>query len=171
VGYVSRQGKKMTTGSVSAAGLSQYVLASSNSTQAQQALQTLQNSLALGNLTGAQSAFQTVQNLYQNSTAIAGNSSPQGSQLSTDLAALGSALNSGDLSTAQSAFETVQSDLKSSPSPWLANETNAASQSEQLVAELLSTVNVSTSSSSNSELPNSVLDQVYGSRSGLNVQA
>ena len=159
----------MTTGSISAAGLSQYVLASSNSTQVQQALQALQNSLTSGDLNGAQSAFQTVQELYQNSMAASGSSWSSNSQLTTDLATLGSALSSDDLSTAQSAFATVQGDLKNVPSPSLMDENNAASQSVQLVEELLSTVNVSSSSSSNSNLENSVLEQVYGSRSGLNV--
>jgi len=160
----------MSIGSISAAGLGQYVLSSSNSTPLQQSLQTLQNSLASGDLNGAQVAFQTVQTLYQDSTNATGGSQSS-SQLSSDLNALGGALSSGDLATAQSAFATVQSDLKNGPSPALTNETNAASQSEQLVAELLSTVNVNNSSSSNSELTSSVLEQVYGSRSGLNVEA
>ena len=42
----------MTTGSISAADLSQYILASSDSTQLQQALQTLQNSLVSADLNG-----------------------------------------------------------------------------------------------------------------------
>jgi hypothetical protein len=46
----------MTVGSISASGLSQYVLSASNSTQLQQSLQTLQNTLSSGDLTGAQSA-------------------------------------------------------------------------------------------------------------------
>jgi hypothetical protein len=158
---------------ISAASLSQYVLASSNTTQLQQALQDLQSSLALGDLNGAQSAFQSVQNLNQNlETAGESNgSSFSSSQLTTDLTALGSALSSGDLSTAQSAFATVQSDLKSSNSPSQTNETNVASQSQQLVAELLSTLNVSSSVSNNSETAPSVLEGVYGIRSGLNVSA
>jgi len=161
----------MAIGPISAASLSQYVLSSSNSTQLQQALQALHNSLTSGDLNGAKSAFQTVQKLNQNSATASGESLSSGSQLSTDLAALGSALNSGELTNAQSAFATVQSDLKSADSPSLAVETNAASQSAQLVAELLSAVNSSGSSSSLSDLTNSVLEKVYGSRAGLNVHA
>jgi hypothetical protein len=162
------QVKTMTTGSISAAGLSEYVLASSDSTQLQQALQSLQNSLASGDLNGANSAFQTVQRISQLPATVSGNSQSSSSQLSTDLAALGGALSSGDLSTAQSAFATVQSDLKNSPSPAQTFETSVASQSEQLVQELLSTVNVSSSSSSTSDSANSVLEMVYGQGS-LNV--
>jgi len=158
----------MTTGSISAAGLSEYVLASSNPTQLQQALQTLQNSLASGDLNGANSAFQTVQRISQLSATVSGNSQSSGSQLSTDLAALGGALSSGDLSTAQSAFATVQSDLKTAASPSRANETSVASQSVQLVNELLSTLNLSSSSSSTSDSTNSVLERVYGQGS-LNI--
>jgi ribosomal protein S20 len=158
----------MTTGSISAAGLSEYVLASSNSTQLQQALQTLQNSLASGDLNGANSAFQTVQRISQLSATVSGNNQSSSSQLSTDLAALGGALSSGDRSTAQSAFGTVQSDLKNSPSPSQTIETNIASQSVQLVNELLSTLNSSSSSSSTSDSTNSVLERVYGQGS-LNI--
>jgi hypothetical protein len=161
----------MTIGSISAASLSQYVLASSNSTQIRQTLQTLQNSLASGDLNGAQSAFQTLQKLNQNLATASGSSLSSSSQLSTDLTALGSALDSGDLSTAQSAFALVQGDLKNSTSPSQTNQTNAASQSEQLVEELLSTLNVSSSSSSTSDITGSVLERVYGSRGILNVHA
>ena len=161
----------MTIGSISAASLSQYVLSSSNSTQLQQALQALQNSLASGDLNGAQSAFQTVQKLNQSLATASGSSASNSSALSTDLTTLGSALSSGNLSTAQSAFAAVLSDLKSSNSPSQTNETNVASRSEQLVAELLSTLNVSSSSSSNSDSTTAVLEQVYGSRSTLDVSA
>jgi len=161
----------MAIGSISAASLSEYVLSSSNSNQLQQAFRTLQNSLASGDLNGAKAAFQTVQKLNQNSATAGGSSLSSSSQLSTDLTALGSALSSGDLSTAQSAFATVQSDLKNAASPSQTNETNAASQSVQLVAELLSTLNVSSSSSSNSDITNSVLERVYGSRDSVNVLA
>jgi hypothetical protein len=158
----------MTIGSISAAGLSQDVLASSNSGELQQALQTLQNSLGSGDLNGAQSAFQTVQRISQLSLTVRGNSQSSGSQLSTDLAAPGGALSSGDLSTAQSAFATVQSDLKNSSSPSQTIETNVASQSVQLVNELLSSLNSSSSSSSTSDSTTSVLERVYGQGS-LNV--
>ncbi len=160
----------MSITSISAAGLSQYVLQASNSTQLKQSLQTLQNSLSSGDLNGAQSAFQTLQTLYQNSATASGSSLSSSSQLSTDLTALGSALTAGDLSTAQSAFATLQSDLKNSPTPSQTNETNAASQSIQLVQEVLSTLN-SSSASSTSDSTNSLLESVYGSGNGLNVQA
>jgi ribosomal protein S20 len=161
----------MGVGSISAASLSQYVLSSSNSTQLQQSLQALQNSLASGDLNGAQSAFQTVQQLNQGLETASGSSASSSSQLTTDLTALGSALSSGDLSTAKTAFATVQNDLENSNSPSLANETATASQSTQLVAELLSTLNVNSSSSSNTDATTSVLEQVYGSRTGVNVVA
>ena len=161
----------MGVGSISAASLSQYVLSSSNSTQLQQSLQALQNSLASGDLNGAQSAFQTVQQLNQGLETASGSSASSSSQLTSDLTALGSALSSGDLSTAKTAFATVQNDLENSNSPSLANETATASQSTQLVAELLSTLNVNSSSSSNTDATTSVLEQVYGSRTGVNVVA
>jgi len=161
----------MSITSISAAGLSQYVLQASNSTQLKQSLQTLQNSLSSGALNGAQSAFQTLQTLYQNSATASGSSLSSSSQLSTDLTALGSALTAGDLSTAQSAFATLQSDLKNSPTPSQTNETNAASQSIQLVEEVLSTLNSSSASSTTADSTNSLLQSVYGSGNGLNVRA
>jgi hypothetical protein len=89
------------------------------------------------------------------------------------LAALGTALNAGDLSTAQSAFATIQSDLKNGLSPAQTSEANAASQSEQLVAELLGTLSSggSSSGSGSPDLTTSVLATVYGTPSGLNVHA
>jgi hypothetical protein len=159
----------MQVGAISAAGLSQYVLSSSNSTQLQQALQTLQSSLSSGDLNGAQAAFGTLQQLNQSLATASGNSLSSNSQLSTDLTALGSALTAGDLSTAQSAFATVQSDLKNSNSPSQTNETNAAAQSVQLVHDLLSTLNSDGSSSNTSDSTASLLESVYGSSGGLNV--
>jgi hypothetical protein len=161
----------MAISSISAASPSQYVLSSSNSTQLQQALQALQDSLASGDLDGAQSAFRTMQKLNQNLATPSATSPSSGSQLTTDQTTLGSALISGDLSAAQSAFATVQNDLKNGNAPSQANETNVASQSVQLVAELLNTLNVSSPSSGNSDGTTSVLEQVYGSRSALNVSA
>jgi hypothetical protein len=105
-----------------------------------------------------------------NSATASGSSASSSSQLSTDLTALGSALTSGDLSTAQSAFATLQSDLKSSPSPWQTDETNAASQSVQLVDGLLSTL-IPSGSSSASHPTNSLLESVYGGGSNLIVLA
>jgi hypothetical protein len=99
----------MSVGSISAAGLSQYVLSSSKSTQVQQTLQTLQNSLASGDLNGASSAFQTLQTLFQNSAAASGSGTSTNSQLSIDLISLGSAPSSADLFTARSAFTAFRS--------------------------------------------------------------
>lgn len=163
----------MSIGSISAASLSQSVLSSSNSTNLKEALQALQNSLASGDLSAAQSTFQTVQKLSQSLATASGSSASSTSSLSTDLTALGSALSLGDLSTAQSTFATLQSDLKASNSPSQTIEANVASQSVQLVAELLSTLNASGSSStsSNSDATIGVLEQVYGSKNGLNVVA
>ena len=156
----------MTVSSISAAGLSQFVLASSESNRLQQAVQSLQKSLASNDLSGAQSAFQTVQTLYQDSLAASGNSSIS-SQLASDLTAVGGALNSGDLSTAQSAFATVLSDLNNTGLPSQTTEANAASQSVQLVNELLSTLNSSAASSSPTDISSSILHSVYNA--GLNV--
>ena len=153
---------------ISAAGLGQYVLQASNSTQLNRALQSLKNSLASGDVSGSQSAFQTLQTLYQDSATAGGSTLSSSSQLSTDLSAIGTALTAGDLSTAQSALATLQSDLKTSASPSQTNETNAASQSLQLVEGILSTLNSSTASSSSSSTT-ALLDSVYGS--GLNVLA
>ncbi len=155
----------MSISSISAAGLSQYVLSSSNSPQ-QQALQTLQSSLASGDLNSAQSAFETLQAVLQNSATSTGTTLSANSQFSTDLSALGSALSSGDLSTAQSAFATVLSDLKGSASAAQVNEANAASQSLQLVEGLLSRLDSSTASSADNTT--SLLQSVYASQSGLN---
>jgi hypothetical protein len=161
----------MTVNPISAASLSAGVLASSDSNQLQQALQILQNSLTSGNLNSAQSAFETVQTINQGLANASGSSLPSNSQLSTDLTALGSAIGSGNLATAQSLFATVKNDLKNSNSPSLTNEINTASQSAQLVQELLGTVNISGPSSSTSDTTTSVLEQVYGSSGALNVHA
>ncbi|MGA9507493.1 MAG: hypothetical protein WBV55_02485 [Candidatus Sulfotelmatobacter sp.] len=160
----------MSISSISAAGLSQDVLASSNSAQ-QQAVESLQESLASGDLNGAQSAFQTLQAIFQNSATTTGSTLSSNSQLSADLSTLGSALNSGDLSSAQSAFATVVGDLKNSASAAQVNEATAASQSLQLVEGLLSTLNADTISSSSSENTTAILESVYGSSSSLNVLA
>jgi hypothetical protein len=160
----------MSITSISAAGLSQAVLASSNATQ-KQALQSLQQSLASDDVNGAQSAFQTLQTLFQNSATTTGSTLSSHSQLSTDLSTLGSALNSGDLSAAQSAFATVLGDLKTSASAAQVNEATAASQSLQLVEGLLSALNADTTSSSNTDNTTAILESVYGSSSSLNVLA
>jgi hypothetical protein len=165
----------MTIGSISAARLGQYVFASGNVTQVEQALQVLQESLASGDLTVANLAFQTVQKLNEDSATAIGDglSSSSPSQLSTDLAALGSALSSGDLSAAQSAFAAVHSDLNKAPSPSQTNEINAASQSVQLVHELLNSLNPISPppSSGTSYGTTSVLDAMYGNKRSLNVLA
>lgn len=154
---------------ISAAGLGQYVLQASNSAPLKQALQSLQSSLASGDLSGSQSAFQTLQTLYQNSATAGGSTLSSNSQLSTDLTALGTALTASDLPTAQSAFATLQNDLKTAPTPSQTNETTAAPQSLQLVQEILSTLNSSTTSST--DPTTSSLDSVYGSGSSLSVLA
>jgi hypothetical protein len=155
--------------SISAAGLAQYVLDAGDSNALQQTLQSLQSSLTSGDLSGAQSAFQSLQTLFQNSGPTGGTSLSSTSQLSTDMVALGGALSSGDLSTAQTAFSTVLGDLQNSPMPSQTNEAAAASQSLQLVQELLSSVNSSQASSS--DLTTSILEDSYAAQSGLNVYA
>jgi hypothetical protein len=159
----------MAVDSISAASLSQYVLSTSDSNPLSQAMDDLQNSLGLGDLKGAQAAFQTVQNLTKSLETVSGSSATNSSQLSSDLVTLGSALTSDNLSSAESALTTVKSDIGSSSSPSLINETNAASQSELLVQELLSTVNVNTNSSNPSDNTTSVLDAVYGSHNNVNM--
>ncbi|MFZ0562581.1 MAG: hypothetical protein WBX02_09425 [Terriglobales bacterium] len=158
---------------ISAASLGQSVLAASNSTQLQQTLQTLQNSLTSGDLNGAQTAFNTLQSLNQNLETVSGSADSSNSQLSTDLTALGSALSAGNLSTAQSAFATVKNDLNSSNSPSHTNEASAASEAGQLVSQLLSSLNVNTPSetSGTADSTTSVLERVYGNSGSLNVQA
>jgi hypothetical protein len=159
----------MSTTSISAASLGQYVLQASNSAPLKQALQSLQTSLASGDLSGSQSAFQTLQTLYQSSATAGGTTLSSSSQLSTDLTALGTALTAGDLPTAQSAFATLQNDLKTASTPSQTNETTAASQSLQLVEGILSTLN--TSATSSTDPTTSLLDSVYGSGGSLNVRA
>jgi hypothetical protein len=158
----------MFTSAISAAGLSQDVLLSSNPNQ-QPALQALQNSLASGDLSSAQSAFQTLESVLQNSATATGSSLSSNSQLSSDLTALETALGAGDLSTAQSAFATLLGYLGSSASPAQVNEATAATQSVELVQELLGTVNASSTADSSSDLTTSILESVYGSQSALNV--
>src|ERR1700690_4337689 len=158
----------MTIGGISAVGLSQSVLSSRHAAQQQQILQTLQNSLSAGDVNGAQSAVAKLQKLNQSLATASGSSLSSNSPLATDLTALGGALSSGDVRTAQSAFATVLNDLNKSNSPALTNETNAASQSVQLVNELLGTLSVNSSSSA-SDSTTSVLERVYGSPGSPNV--
>lgn len=163
----------MSIGSISAAGLSQDVYLAGYSTQ-QQVLQSLQSNLASGNLTGATAAFQSLQSVLQNSATSTGSTAVSSNpQLTTDLTTLGSALSSGNLSTARSAFATVTADLKTTASSAQINEANAASQSVQLIADLLSSLNASVGSSSSSSLDatTSLLQNVYGAQGGLNVYA
>jgi hypothetical protein len=162
-------GESMSVSSISAAGLGQYVLSTSNATQLQQSLQTLQSSLGTGDLNGALSAFQAVQTLYQKSATASGGSQASGSQLTADLATLGSALGSGDLSTAQSAFAAVQTDLKNAASPAQITEANAASQSVALVDELLSTLPSSSTPSSLTNTTNNILQSLSGTHGGINI--
>jgi hypothetical protein len=137
----------MAIGALSAGGLSQYVLDSSNLSQTQQAWQAVQQSLAGGNLSAAQTAFSNYQQLTQNLTKISGGSSTS-TQLTTDMTALGTALSAGNLSAAQSAFATVQADLKSTPSQAMANATAAMAQVEGWVNDLLDSASPSSSSTS-----------------------
>jgi hypothetical protein len=160
----------MSIGAISAAGLGQDVLSSSNSAQ-QQALRSLENNLSSGDLISAQSAFQTLQTVLQNSATSNGSTLSANSQLATDLSALGSALTSDDLSSAQSTFATVLGDLKSSASAAQSNEANAASQSVQLVEGLLSTLNSSATSSASTDTTTSILQSFYAGKSGLNLIA
>jgi hypothetical protein len=157
--------------SISAGGLAQNVLSSSNSNQLRQTLQTLQNNLASGNLTSAQSAFQRLQTLFQNSATANGNGLSSSSQLSTDMVVLGTALSSGDVSGSQSAFATVLGDLKLTALPSQINETTAAAQSVQLVQGILSSLNSNGSSSSSANLTNSIPQSIYTSQGGLDVYA
>jgi hypothetical protein len=160
----------MQIGAISASSLSQYVQSAGTSDQLQQLLQALQESLSSGDLNAASSQFADLQKLFQDSATGTGSTLASNSQLSSDLTALGNALGSNDLSAAQSAFATLEKDLKSNPAPAQTNEATAASQSVQLVEELLGTVNTS-GSSSGSDLTTSVLEQVYGSKGSLNVLA
>jgi hypothetical protein len=157
-------------GSISAAGLSQDVFSSGYSAQ-KQLLQTLQNNLASGNLTGATTSFQGLQTVLNNSATATGSTLASNSQLTTDLNTLGSALISGNLTAAQSAFATVLSDLKNSASSAETNEATAASQSVQLISDLLDSLNSNAASQSPAGSTTSLLQSVYGSQGGLNVYA
>lgn len=157
----------MSTSGISAAGLSQDVLSSSVS-PLQAALQSLQSSLSTGNLTSANSAFQTLQTVLQDSATASRTTLGSNSQLTTDLTSLGSALSSGNVSTAQSAFATVLGDLTGTATPAVVNEATAASQSVQLVQELLSSVDAGSTATS-TDPTTSLLQSVYGAQSGLNV--
>ena len=158
----------MNVEGISAAGLSQFVLATSTDTyQLNQALQTLQNDLAANDLIGAETAYQRVQMLYQKALAGSGSDQTSNSQISSDLTTLGNALSSGDLSSAQSAFATVQSDFKAAATASQAAEANAASQSVALVDELLGSVEQNSSSTNASDPADAILQAVYGSK-GVN---
>jgi hypothetical protein len=100
---------------------------------------------------------------------VAGNNSNE-SQLSRDLTSLGSALSAGDFSTAQSALATVQADLESSASPSQTTETNAPLAVGIISFRTAQHPKCEYYVSATSDLTNSVLEHVYGSRS-LNVQA
>ena len=127
------------------------------------------NGLRLGDLNSSQAAFQTLQNLNQNLENASGSSRRTTPFRPTWRR---SAVRSApDLSTAQSAFAAAESDLKSSNLPSQTNEINAASQSVQMVQQVLSTLN-GNSSSSSADNTTSVLERVYGSTGGgLNVLA
>ena len=156
--------------SISAVGLSQNVLSAGYSTQ-QQALQALQNTLASRNLNGARSAFQDLQTVLEDSATATGKTLTSNSQLATDLARLGGALNAGNLSTAQSSFATVLGDLKNTASSAQINEATAASQSVQLISDVLSSLNSANGSSSSVDSTNAVLQGIYGAHGGLDIYA
>lgn len=158
----------MSTTPISAAGLSQDVLSSSVS-PLQVALQSLQSSLSTGNLTSAISAFQTLQTVLQDSATGSGLTLSSDSQLSNDLTSLGSALSSGNVSHAQSAFATVLGDLKTTAAPAQINEAAAASQSVQLVQELLGTIDATGTTTTATDSTTALLQSVYAAQSGLNV--
>jgi hypothetical protein len=66
----------------------------------------------------------------------------------------------------------VLGDLKNSPSAAQTNEATAASQSLQLVENLLSTLDSSSAASANTyDTTTSILQSVYASKSGLDVLA
>ena len=157
----------MAIGALTAGGLSQYVLDSSNLSQTQQVWQTLQQSLATGNLSAAQTAFNSYQQLTQNLTKISGSSS---------------------------ASAQLTADMKSAPSQSMANATAAMAQVEGWVNDLLDSANPSSSStssdptsallqsalspdssSSNTDPATEALDSAYGGTStgsmSLNVYA
>jgi hypothetical protein len=157
----------MAIGPISAASLAQDVLSSGTSDQ-QEALQILQNSLSSGSLTTAQSAFQALQTGLQNSSSASGSLLSNNPQLNTDLTALGNAINSGDLATAQSSFASVQADLKTVADTSAAN---AASQSLQLVEGILSQLNPTSSAATSTDNNTSILQSYYAGKSGLNVIA
>jgi hypothetical protein len=154
----------MSIGAISAGSLSQYVSASSNLTQTQQAWQTLQQSLAAGNLSAAKTAFSSYQQLNQGLTNISGSSSST-TQLTTDMTALGTALSSGSLSTAQSAFATVQADMKSSPSQAMTNANAAMAQVQGWVNDLLDLSSTSSSSSTSTDPTTALLQSALSLQS------
>jgi hypothetical protein len=155
----------MTVAALSTAGFTQYISASSNVSQSQQAWQSLQQSLAQGNLAGAQSAFDTYSQLNGNPVAAGTTGSAASSstsQFSTDMKSLGSAIGSGSLSAAQSAFTAVQNDLASSPSPAVAEASAAATQSVQWVDDLLSLSNTDNTVQPTADPVTTILDSAYG---------
>jgi hypothetical protein len=159
----------MTVGSISSADLNEYALSSSNSTQLQQALKALQNSLLSGDLNGANSEFEIVQKITSLSAVKDENSPSSSSQLSSDVNALGGALSSGDLPASKSALASLQKRLNGAASLSGTNQAGGASQSALLTQELPSTVQ-STNPSSASDSP-SVAERVYGSPGSLDVYA
>jgi hypothetical protein len=158
----------MSISAISAASLSENILASSDSTQLQTVLQALRSSLGSGDVSAAQSAFQSLLGVNQNLADASGSTLSSSSQLGSDLTLLGSALGTGDLAAAKSAFASVQTDLKAGVAPAQAEEANAASQAQQLVQQLLGSVEGG--SPTTQDATSSVLERVYGSAS-LNVRA
>ena len=158
----------MSVAALSTAGFTQYIAASSNVSDSQQAFQSIQQSLDSGNLTAAQSAFNTYSQLNQaTSAASTGSSSSTSStsQLSMDLATLGTAIGSGDLSTAQSAFAALESDLKNTPSQAVTNAEGAVAQTVQWVDDLLSLSSSNSVSAGPVDPTTAILNSAYGQNS------
>jgi hypothetical protein len=152
----------MTVSALSTAGLSQFVLYSSNLNKAQKAWQSLEQSLAAGNLGAAQSAFTAYRQANQNLSAIGAAATPANTQLASDMTALGNALGSGHLADAQSAFATVQNDLKTTPSQTTPAASAAISQAVQMVDDLITLSSASSLSTASADPTVGILSGAYG---------
>lgn len=160
----------MSIAALSTAGFSNYIEASSNLNNVQQAWNSLSQSIASGNLTAAQTAFSTYQKLNTSLNTMSGSSS-SGSQFATDWAALGTAISSGNVANAQSALATVSSDLAKTPSQSITNAQNAVAQSVSDIDELLGVTPSSNSTNTASDPTTSILDSAYGVQTNSNSSA
>ncbi|MGA2671618.1 MAG: hypothetical protein ABSE99_00205 [Terracidiphilus sp.] len=159
----------MTISALSTAGLSQFVLYSSNLNKSQKAWQSLEQNLAAGNLSGAQSAFNSYQQANQNLLALGAASTPANTQLNTDMTALSKALSSGNLSDAQSAFASVQNDLKTTPSQTTPAAAAAMNQAVQMVDDLLTLSSAATFSSTPADPTVAILGGAFGVNTSPNI--